>query len=587
MVPRRASETERTIREAVSKNLSPERMEAMQKQIEQAVQQAVNPKRMEEMAKRIEATVRRSLEAQEREQTRRRERHKRCCKIMGRAWTPAGINSSEQRRGAMGNLQCHRLIQYIRQLAGAPSCSTLTDRQLLESFASSRSENAFAALVERHGAMAFAVCRRVLNHVQDAEDAFQATFLVLARRAGTVRWQTDIGDWIHAVAYRTALKARGESARRRRYALPLIDMPAVETTADLAWQELRSALDDEVRRLPAKYRRPVVLCYFEDKTYTEAAEILGIAEGTVSSRLARARERLRRRLVRRGLTLSAALLSTTVAREALAASVPANLLHLTIRGVVLTAAGNAGAASSHVAALEERVLKTMFLIKLKIAMGILLGIGLVGGGAGVVSYRPFAKGPQAASQGSRSVQEDRLRENEQLRREIEDLKDQVKALTKRQVNPEASGRKVLYQGKPPAFWIEQLQDRAPDYRAAAVAALGGIAEVDRSVVPLIIESLKDKDSNVREAAAASMANLGTDAIPMLAKVLKDKNKNARVAALKGLFTIGCSGQAVPKMLPPVIAEALKDDDYGVRRVASDYLSKFGYSHRLEEPSAPK
>jgi RNA polymerase sigma factor (sigma-70 family) len=321
----------------------------------------------------------------------------------------------------MGNLQSERLVQSIRRLAGVPAGTGLTDRQLLESFVASKSENAFAALVERHGAMVLGVCRRVLNHLQDAEDAFQATFLVLARKAGAVRWHHDIGDWIHEVAYRTALKARSDVARRRGRELPLEELPAPETTADLAWHELRPILDEEVRRLPERYRRPLVLCYFEDKTYTEAAHMLGVAEGTVSSRLARARDRLRTRLVRRGLTLSAALVSTTIARDALAASVPSNLLHLTIRSAP-TAAGHAGAVSAHVAALAERVLRAMFLMKLRIVTGVLLASGLVGGSATFVSYRALAGG-ERPEQGA--AREDRRQDKEQPQRQTQTPKNQA------------------------------------------------------------------------------------------------------------------------------------------------------------------
>jgi RNA polymerase sigma factor (sigma-70 family) len=299
--------------------------------------------------------------------------------------------------------------------------------------------------------MVLGVCRRVLNHVQDAEDAFQATFLVLARKAAAVRWQADIGDWIHAVAYRTALKARSDSARRRGRELPLADLPAAaEPTPDLAWQELRPVLDEEMRRLPEKYRRPLLLCYFEDKTYTEAAQILGVAEGTVSSRLARARDRLRTRLVRRGLALSAALVSTTIARDTLAASVPANLFHLTIRSAVLTAAGHAGAVSTNVAALAESVMRAMFLLKVKIAMVILLAVSLVGGGAGFVSYRSFAEGTEAKVQDAKSAREG---ENEQLKREVQALRIQILGLMEEQANSKVSGKKVVYQGKPAAFFF--------------------------------------------------------------------------------------------------------------------------------------
>jgi RNA polymerase sigma factor (sigma-70 family) len=484
----------------------------------------------------------------------------------------------------MANPQLDHLVHSIRQLAGVPSGTELTDRQLLERFVGTRSETAFAALVERHGALVLGVCRRVLDHVQDAEDAFQATFLVLARKAGAVRWQEEISDWIHAVAYRTALKARGEAARRRGRERPLIDLPAPETDSGLAWQELRPILDEEVRRLPEKYRAPLVLCYFEEKTYAEAAHVLGVAEGTVSSRLARARDRLRIRLVRRGLALSAALLSTTVARDAIAASVPANLLQSTIQTAVLSLTEQAGAVSTPVAILVERVLRAMFWIKLKTATGVLLAISLAGGGAGLLSYRALAAtGTPAELQQAESPKKEQLQlENEELKREIQVLRDQVAqlrkemeqraALSKRRVNSEAPGKSVTYQGKSASFWVEQLKDRAPDYRVSAVKALGGIAEVDNSVVPVIAESFKDRDFNVRIYAALAVAKLGTNGIAILTGKLKDKEVNARLAAVRGLSEIARSDATA---VGPLLAEALKDDSPLVRSTASQALSDLG------------
>jgi RNA polymerase sigma factor (sigma-70 family) len=468
----------------------------------------------------------------------------------------------------MSKLQLDHLVQSIRQLAGAPPWTELTDRELLERFVTGRNEMAFAALVERHGGLVLGVCRRVLNHLQDAEDAFQATFLILARKAVSVRWQEEISDWLYAVAYRTALKARSQAARRQGRERPLADLPAVETTADLAWQELRPALDDEVRRLPEKYRAPLLLCYFHEKTYTEAARILGVAEGTVSSRLARARDRLRRRLVRRGLTLSAGLLTTTVARDALSAPVPANLLHSTTQAAVLTAAGKAvtGAVSVHVTALAERVVRAMFLTKLKIATGILLGISLAGGGVGLASYRALAGGmSEANAHETAAAQDDALRqENEQLKREVQDLRDRVRALEAKAAPSEARREKPLYEGKPAAFWIEQLKDRAPKYRVAALKALGGIAEVDRTLVPVIAEALKDRDIDVGRAAADALAPLGPDMIPIFAKVLKHNDARVRHVAIAGLFQVGSAAT-------PVLLDALKDKDSSIRQMASQRL----------------
>src|SRR5262249_12848484 len=149
------------------------------------------------------------------------------------------------------------------------------------------------------------------NNVHDAEDAFQATFLVLARKAGVIANRDSVASWLHRIASRTALRAKAEAAKRHVHEGPITDMPAAaDAVAGLAWQELRQVLDEELTRLSEKHRGPVVLCYLQEKTYAQAAKILGLPEGTVSSRLARARDVLRKRLSRRGLALSSALLAT-------------------------------------------------------------------------------------------------------------------------------------------------------------------------------------------------------------------------------------------------------------------------------------
>ncbi len=187
------------------------------------------------------------------------------------------------------------VLHYIRQMASAPANQELTDKELLESFVACRDEGAFGALVQRHGALVWGVCRRVLRQDQDAEDAFQATFLVLARKAGRVRWQADVGNWLYAVAMRTAIKAKSGASRRCGREGPLQDMPATEMNAESAWLEIKPILDEELNRLPLKYRAPVVLHYFEGKTYAQAAQALGWPAGTVSTRLAQARHLLRGR----------------------------------------------------------------------------------------------------------------------------------------------------------------------------------------------------------------------------------------------------------------------------------------------------
>src|SRR5262245_26410923 len=192
------------------------------------------------------------------------------------------------------------VLEFLRSVAGTAAGASGADCALLVRFATQRDEAAFTTLVEWHGPMVLGVCRRVLGSLHDAEDAFQATFLVLARKAaGGFRPRT-LATWLHAVALRTALKARTAHARRRareREAARMpIAQPAERTTADIG-----AVLDEEIARLPAKYRQAFILCHLEDKTNEEAAVLLGCPKGTVCSRLSWARERLRSRLVRRGL----------------------------------------------------------------------------------------------------------------------------------------------------------------------------------------------------------------------------------------------------------------------------------------------
>src|SRR5262249_41584269 len=183
-----------------------------------------------------------------------------------------------------------------------------TDRELLERFAATGEEVAFAALVQRHGPAVLGVCRRVLGNEADAEDVFQATFLILARKAGVVPWQESVRHWLRDVARRLALQARCPPQRRRTAGeVPEQCDPHGDPLAEVARRELRLVLDEELGQLPEKYRAPVVLCYLEGKTNEQAAGELGWPAGSMSRRLARARALLRDRLSRRGLALVVAL----------------------------------------------------------------------------------------------------------------------------------------------------------------------------------------------------------------------------------------------------------------------------------------
>jgi RNA polymerase sigma-70 factor (ECF subfamily) len=183
----------------------------------------------------------------------------------------------------------NRVPGQLRRAALRYEGDGLTDGQLLECFLARREEEAFAALVRRHGPMVLGVCRRVLHNTHDAEDAFQATFLVLARKAASVVPTDRVGHWLYGVAHRTALKARTAAARRRRTERQAGQMLAREGGAEDHPDDLRSLLDEELHRLPGKYCAPLLLCLLEGKTRKEAARRLGWTEGTLSGRLARAK----------------------------------------------------------------------------------------------------------------------------------------------------------------------------------------------------------------------------------------------------------------------------------------------------------
>ncbi len=276
------------------------------------------------------------------------------------------------------------LCPVFRQLHRLLACSEAgSDAQLLQRFLAQRDESAFELLVWRHGPMVLGVCRRLLRDRHDAEDAFQATLLVLARKAGSIGKGSSVGSWLYKVAYRVALRAR---ARRRTCPEVQTEIEPVRWDPHPAdgpgWRELRGVLDEELARLPEKYRAPVVLCYLEGLTNAEAARRLRCPPGTVKTRLAYARRLLAERLTSRGLALGAGLvLAGIVSPEASAALSPA-LAQATVRAAL----GMAGALSAPVAELTEGVLHAMFLTKLRLVTAV-LAAGLALAGAGVVSYQ--------------------------------------------------------------------------------------------------------------------------------------------------------------------------------------------------------
>jgi RNA polymerase sigma factor (sigma-70 family) len=297
------------------------------------------------------------------------------------------------------------LLPLIRDLARPDGLGGATDGQLLEWFLGEHREAAFRALVDRHGPMVMSVCRRVLDNDHDAEDAFQAAFLVLARKAAAVRPPGLVANWLYGVAYRTAPKARVTRARaaatRRRAAERLAAMAERTPTEDELWHDLQPVLDQELHRLPDTYRVAVVLCDLEGKSRKEAARQLGWPDGTLSGRLARARKRLAERLARRGVTLSAAVLAAALAKGAASAAVPVALKSTLIRAAVLWAGGSAlpgGAVAARVVQLTEGTMKTLLLARLRLGFVCAAAAGLAAAAAGLVAAQVGpARQPAAAT----------------------------------------------------------------------------------------------------------------------------------------------------------------------------------------------
>jgi RNA polymerase sigma factor (sigma-70 family) len=308
------------------------------------------------------------------------------------------------------------VIRHLRAAALLHKGGGPTDGQLLESFVARREEAAFEALLRRHGPMVLGVCRRVLRNAHDAEDAFQATFLVLVRKAGSVMPRDMVGNWLYGVAYRTAMKARAMNAKRHLKEKQARPAPQAEREAA---EELLERLDHELSRLPDKYRVPVVLCELEGRSRKEVARLLGVPEGTLSWRLAQAKKLLARKLSRYGTVAVGALLAEGAVSACLSP---------VLRESTAKAALTAGAVPAKVLALTEGVLKAMLLSKLKIttcaaALMLLASVGATG-----LTYRATAQQPKQGGALASRPQADDL---EALRLEIEALRKSLQATRER------------------------------------------------------------------------------------------------------------------------------------------------------------
>jgi RNA polymerase sigma factor (sigma-70 family) len=288
-----------------------------------------------------------------------------------------------------------RVVKHLRRAALLQDGAGQTDGQLLAWFIRDRDEAAFETLVRRHGPMVMSVCRRLLRNHHDAEDAFQATFLVLVRKAASIAPPDMLPNWLHGVAYHTALKAKAISAKRslRERHVPALPEPEEVQRGDF-WQQLLPLLDRELSCLPDKYRMPIILCDLEGRPIKEAARHLSWPQGTLAGRLARGRKMLAKRLTRHGLILSGGALAAVLSEKAASGCVPPSLAVSTLKAAVAIAVGQAAAkamVSTKVAVLMEGVLKAMSIAKIKGVMAVLLVVGLTVAGVGVTTNLPGTK----------------------------------------------------------------------------------------------------------------------------------------------------------------------------------------------------
>jgi RNA polymerase sigma factor (sigma-70 family) len=369
------------------------------------------------------------------------------------------------------------ILDHLRRAALRQDSASATDADLLGRYARTRDEAAFAALVRRHGPMVLGVCRRVLANEADAEDAFQATFLVLVRKAGSVRPRGLVGHWLYGVARTTALKARALDGRRRLKEREAATRSRRERSPE-DWEELHSLLDEALARLPEKYRAPVVLCELGGQPIKEAARQLGWPVGTVASRLSRARGLLAKHLARDGLALSGAALGSALAQAAAPAAGLGALATATVRAASSFAAGGGpgpGLPSVRVITLTEGVVKSMLLTKLKPALAVVLVIGLATLGAGALLSRGRATEPPAApadGQGQGRSNRDDLHER------VAEVKEQLQQLQKKisRLEEETAPRDEQ-PARRDGFLADRFRYRVPFEIGSTETAEGGRIEI--------------------------------------------------------------------------------------------------------------
>jgi RNA polymerase sigma factor (sigma-70 family) len=382
------------------------------------------------------------------------------------------------------------LLKRLTRGLASEALNDLSDEQLLEQFIGQGKDAAFETIVRRHGPMVYRVCWRMLRHTEDAEDAFQATFLLLAKKASSIRKRASLASWLHGVAARSASKTQAQSALRSRHEKKVPTIPSVPTD-EAGWKEVRSLLDDELQALPDKHRLPLILCYLEGRTQDEAADQLGWSTTTLRRRLDEARMALGRRLDRRGVILSAALCGLLFTDCASWAAVPPRLIVSTIDAAVQVAAGHAvtGVVSAKVAAITEGLMKTMVVSKLKIAAAVML-IALAGLGTSVIMAQADAM-PPAKQEPVAQVAEAPAPANKQAAKEEGGAHQQLQKWTWNVVAVDDVGKSISLQRASQPAGFDMNATVAPDAKIKIDGRDRRLADL-RSGAVIIFQMAKDR-----------------------------------------------------------------------------------------------
>jgi RNA polymerase sigma factor (sigma-70 family) len=455
----------------------------------------------------------------------------------------------------MDNPRLGTVVQRLYHLAAG----SLTDSQLLARFVSRRDEAAFELLLRRHSALVWGVCRRILGNAQDADDAFQATFLVLLRRARSLDRSGPLSGWLHGVACRVAVRARKNAAHRTVHERAAAQQNSGEGYHDRAAEryELSQFLDVEMDRLPQAYRTPLILCYLEGLTHEQAAQQLGWPLGTLKSRLRRAQEKVRDRLIRRGLGSRAPLpaLPAMMAPPALVVDTANAAFHFA------SGAASTGHVSAEALALTNGVLKAMASARIKSVAVLLLAATLFFGGLGGLKWRASAVGSGA---GAVTAAEHGDRESKPAEKS-----DKPGEKSEKPVEPAPIGEKLE------ALWADLgSEDEAKSWRAAFVLATDPkeatrllsarlkpvVADADK--LKKLIRLLDDDEFATRDAALEALKDAGEIAVPYLRNALTagpSPEAKQRIEAILNAYK-GQSPATARTIRATVVLEAIGNDD---------------------------